>query len=260
MKRIGLAKALIGFAIVWLWPVAASATTAQEAFDQANASYEKGDFAEAVRLYESCLSGFHVVNEHLYYNLGNAYYKLSKMGPAIYNYERALKVDPGMEDARHNLKVARKVTKAKGMVDVVVGAAREPFWVRAVTGLTPGVESVLFLVLWYATFVLVLLLFYLKRGAWRVGVISGAGLFFVASLLSGLLLGGRGYYDRKLPQGVVLDDVTVVREGPRENAAAAFRVHAGLKVRLLESDVEWYKIALRNGLEGWVKRRQVGKL
>jgi len=254
------AKALLGFASVMLWPVVASATTAQQGFDQANGSYEKGHFADAARLYENCLSSFHVVNENLYYNLGNAYYKLGKLGPAIYNYERALKIRPDMEDARQNLKVARKMIKAKGMVDVVVGAEREPFWVRTVTALTPGTEAVLFLVLWYATFVLVLLLFYLKRGAWRVGVISGAGLFFTASLLAGLLLGGRGYYDRTLPQGVVLDDVTVVREGPRENAAAAFRVHAGLKVRVLESDVEWYKIALGNGLEGWVKRRQVGKL
>jgi hypothetical protein len=191
--------------------------------------------------------------------LGNAYYKIGDFGLAIYNYERALKLDPDMADAAYNLDIARQMARQRAD-DKVVGSKGAPFWVRMVKALTPGGLVIWFLIFWYLSFGLLIALLYLGRGVWRVLSISGASLFGVAALIFGMLLAGRVYLEKNLPQGIVTQAVVEVLEGPRENAATAFKIHSGLKVQILESDVEWYKIQLSNGLEGWVKRKHVGRL
>ena len=50
---------------------------AQNGFEKGNALYEKGKYAEAVDAYETVLKDNQQSSE-LYFNLGNAYYKLNK--------------------------------------------------------------------------------------------------------------------------------------------------------------------------------------
>ena len=57
-------------------------------FDEANALYNDGKYAEAIDKYETILdSGQH--SAELYFNLGNANYKLNNIAPSIYYYEKA---------------------------------------------------------------------------------------------------------------------------------------------------------------------------
>lgn len=235
------------------------ASSPKDLFNKANDAYLEGKYEVAVGLYERLALHRKIVHEDLFYNLGNAYFKLGKLGYAIYNYEKALKVAPNFTQAKHNLDLAREIA-VKQAGDKVVGAIGEPFWVRTVKFFTPLWMSVWFLVFWYLCFGMLVFLFFLKKGVFRVLAASGSGLFGVAALLFGLLLVGRAHYDKNMPEGVVLQKVVEVREGPRSNAVSSFKIHHGLKVRLLEADMEWYKIQLANGLEGWVERRTIGKL
>ena len=45
----------------------------------------------------------------LFYNLGNAWFKLGDQGRAILNYERALVLNPRMEEARSNFQTALRI-------------------------------------------------------------------------------------------------------------------------------------------------------
>ena len=45
----------------------------------------------------------------MYYNLGNSYYKLNKVGPTIYYYEKALKLNPLNDDVKNNLVFAKRL-------------------------------------------------------------------------------------------------------------------------------------------------------
>ena len=72
---------------------------AQEAsvrFSDANESYRAGNYGDAVRTYEALVAnGFE--SAALYYNLGNAYYKLENIPAAVLNYERAkIEISVGM--------------------------------------------------------------------------------------------------------------------------------------------------------------------
>ncbi|HEU4495424.1 MAG TPA: tetratricopeptide repeat protein, partial [Flavobacterium sp.] len=95
--------------ILYMLLLFTQAFQAQDAFDKANELYRKDKFQDAAKEYETILkSGKH--SPELYFNLGNAYYKLNKTAPSIYNYEKALQLDPGYEDARNNLQFAQNMT------------------------------------------------------------------------------------------------------------------------------------------------------
>lgn len=79
-----------------------AATTAQ----QADSAYNKEDYQLAVELYNKALAEVGR-NANIYYNLGNAEYRLGHISKAILAYERALRVDPSFADARTNLNFVR---------------------------------------------------------------------------------------------------------------------------------------------------------
>ena len=81
------------------------AQSPEQVFQQGNALYQQGKFAEAAGVYEAILKSGSVSGE-LLFNLGNAYYKTGNMGKAILQYERALRLMPGDDDLRHNLQLA----------------------------------------------------------------------------------------------------------------------------------------------------------
>src|SRR5262245_52421200 len=63
------------------------------AFVKANQDYSEGRFQEATDGYQKLIkSGLWGAN--LFYNLGNAWFRLGDFGEAILNYERAVALDP----------------------------------------------------------------------------------------------------------------------------------------------------------------------
>ena len=81
---------------------------AQSAFEKGNDLYKKEHYEQAAAMYESILKSGQESAE-LYFNLGNAYYKLHKVAPAIYNYEKALLLNPADSEIQTNLKFAQKM-------------------------------------------------------------------------------------------------------------------------------------------------------
>lgn len=85
----------------------ARAETVEQAYAGALKSYYAGKYQAAVQALER-LVALPLHHEELFYDLGCAYFRLGRLGPAIYNYERALALDAGFEDARYNLDLARE--------------------------------------------------------------------------------------------------------------------------------------------------------
>ena len=86
-----------------------SAQNAEELFKNANKLYTEQNYDAAIELYES-IEAKGMESSELYFNLGNCYYKLNKIAPSIYNYEKALKIDPTNEDALNNLSYAKRMS------------------------------------------------------------------------------------------------------------------------------------------------------
>jgi SH3-like domain-containing protein len=86
-----------------------------------------------------------------------------------------------------------------------------------------------------------------------------AAILGVGALLAGALLVGRVALER-VPFAVVLPDQVAVKEGADPNYKTSFDVHAGLRVRIVEADQDWLRVRLGNGLEGWVRSQDIGRL
>ena len=110
----------------------------QELFDKANASYQNGEFEASISSYEKIIENGEASAE-VYYNLGNAHYKLNNVAPSIYYFEKALQLQPKDEDIQNNIEFTRNMAiddideyleaqrkkrkKRKIILGVLVGAA-----------------------------------------------------------------------------------------------------------------------------------------
>jgi tetratricopeptide (TPR) repeat protein len=228
------------------------------AFRRGNDAYYRGEFKAAIDAYEQ-VAALGVVHEDLYYNLGNAYYKAGRMGPAIFNFERALALDPDQTDARRNLGAARQAAERFGK-DRVEGKLKDAFWVRAVTSMTRAHLLWLFLGVYYLCFVVLIVLRWLPPSLVRAAVATSAVFLALAAALAGTLFFGRLAYERLVHVAVVLPDEVAVKDGPGPGSRTAFDLHAGLNVWVIEQDQDWVRVRLQNGLEGWMRDADLGRL
>lgn len=227
-------------------------------FRHGNEAYFRGRYAEAVVAYEQ-VAALGVVSDDLFFNLGNAYLKVGRLGPAIYNYERALELDPGQDDAQFNLRAARDAAKRKGG-DRLEGAEALPTWMRLLQSYTAGGLSWVFFCFYLSAFGLLITLRLLPPGFLRVGIWTLFAFVALAAAASGILLGGRLYLVARVEQAIVLPDAVQVKEGPDPNYQSVFSIHAGLRVRITEKEQDWVRVRLSNGLEGWLRERDLGRL
>ncbi len=242
--------------VVGLGVGTAHADRLDETWRRGNDAYLHGDYAAAVTAYEE-IDRQGVVSGDLYFNLGDAYFRKGMLGPAIWAFERAVTLDPGDDDARFNLDQVRKLV-GKRAQDRIQGEEHEPAWIRAVTSIGPSLGTWLFVLLYVGCFVA---LYARRRSREDLRPTLGAitAVLATGALLAGALLYGRVQLEQT-PFGVVLPDALAVKEGADVNYRTSFDVHAGLRVRIVERDQDWLRIRLGNGLEGWVRAGDVGKL
>ena len=77
--------------------------SSQKVFEIANEMYKKGDYENAIQKYEFIEKSLKQESADLYFNLGNSYYKLNKIAPSIYYYEKALLLKPTDKTIKTNL-------------------------------------------------------------------------------------------------------------------------------------------------------------
>ena len=83
-------------------------------FHEANDLFINKKYKESIELYEKIIDTGQE-NSTVFYNLGNAYYRLGDIGHAIWAYKHANKFSPRDKDIIHNLKIAeaKKIDRIK---------------------------------------------------------------------------------------------------------------------------------------------------
>jgi tetratricopeptide (TPR) repeat protein len=227
---------------------AAPAGPLEERFDAAGRAYEKGAFAEAGREYRALLEQG-VRAPEVFYNLGNAAFRLGRLAEAILNYERALRLDPGDEDARHNLEFCRRqiVDREEAPAHWIVSAYQA--WTRLAG--RDG-EAWLLLAL-YVPGMIALAVWIAARGEMprRSARFAALGLLGLA-LPAGGLVGLRAALEAGPPAAIVMVEKAEGRSGPGEDHAVLFTVHEGLRVQVRNRSGEWAHVLLPNGINGWL--------
>lgn len=246
---------LIGCWYVGVFWLHAAVPTAQ--LSNANQAYQQKDFATAIQQYEALLQqGYR--SAALHYNLGNSYYRTNDLGKAVLNYERALLLDPNDADIKHNLQFVQD--KLLDEIDPLPDFFLAKGW-NGLGGLfSAQTWSLLALVLlWLGIAGLSVWLLSRVRLYKKIGFIAGSSLVIV-SLIAFALANSRTKMIQDSGRAVVLEREIVLRSAPDNQSKEVFVLHSGATVQLLDQIGDWYKVSLRDGVQGWLPKESFERI
>lgn len=220
---------------------------AQALFVEGNDAYYKGDFSAAKERYQKLIDAG-LGGPDVLFNLGTTHLAAGELGPAILQLERAHRLSAD-DDIAANLAVARQ-----RQVDQVVGEeGAVPFTQRLAEATDERVVGIAFLSIWWLAFLLLWITSRREAGTRVVlGLVTAVLLLTGAGL--GATLGVHAWVASTVVEAVVMPEAAAVREYPGDSAKVSFEVHAGLKVRIMETSGRYVRVRLPNALEGWTEK------
>lgn len=218
------------------------ASAFDETFERAGDAYLREDYALAARLYQQLVrEGVH--EPAVFYNLGNTWYQMGHLGAAAANYERALRLKPGWEDARLNLQQCFARTRRK------LQAPPRRDWEQGLFfwhyNLSPGTVTVMACVLWVAFWANLSLL------RWRPFPFQ-KGLAAALAFLTAAFAASAVVKSNPPERAVTVSKAATARDTPDAGAAARFRLYEGDRVAIDERRPGWLQIRTAQGERGWV--------
>jgi tetratricopeptide (TPR) repeat protein len=226
----------------------------KQLFDEGNTLYSDGKYQEAIDKYQAVLdSGVH--SAEVYFNLGNAHYKLNHIAPSIFYYEKALQLNPDDKDIRNNLSYAQNMT-----IDAIetlpeLGISR--FFKKVVKAQSFDTWAMIAIVFMMLFVVSVLGYFFTYQTASkRFSFILG--LLAISFTLICLVFALKKYdLDAKDNPAIVFAQESTVKTDPNLKGETLFLLHEGTKVQVLDHANNWYNIKLADGKTGWIPGEDV---
>jgi len=228
--------------------------TADQYFENGNKAYAAGDYQQAVDAYKK-VEDAGQASAALYYNLGNANYKLNKIAPSVYNYERALRLKPNDADIKNNLVFAQNMA-----IDAVTPLPQNTFtkWYNSTLNLLSldgwAILAVILILVFMGSFIAYRFVYATVQKRLFFTTTSVALLFSFLALFFAFRSQMRMENDRP---AIVFSPSAEVRAEPRQSSDEAFTLHEGTKVLILSENEDWQEIRLIDGKEGWVPRADI---
>ncbi len=254
-ERTTMMKKALTVAAVLLVPALARSAPLTHWFEKANEAYSSGQFDSAAHYYESIIeSGME--NSTVFYNYGNALFRLKKLGQARLAYEKAAVLDPDDPDITSNLRfiqsniVDRVSEPERGFLDNILWKLHVLFSLKQQ--------------LWIALIVLSLTAFlaglslFVPRNV-RLWLIYFSVLTCMLLTVLGISIGVKVYDSEKTSYAIVLVPSTEAMNEP-EGTTVLFTAHEGTKFRIRKNAEEWVLVSLPNGVSGWVQRKDLGTI
>lgn len=244
------------FIFVFLFSLLGTAQQS-ELFDKATVAYNDGAYEQAAENYLKILeSGVH--SAALYYNLGNAYYKLNKVAPSIYYYEKALLLAPNDTEIKNNLTYAQNMTL--DAIQKLPETAIARIYGKIIVWLSFD-QWAYVAVLFTLLFAVAYMLFYYLRYASQKRIAFIASMVFVIGALAALGLAYLRFTEvmNENPAIVFAEEIAVKSE-PNERSQEVFVLHEGTKVNILEELNNWQRIEIADGKSGWASKEDIKAL
>ena len=222
-----------------------------------NEAYKTENYNDAITAYEDVLSADYY-SAAVYYNLANSYYKTGQIPNAILHYEKALKIDPSNSDIQYNLSIANRQITDK--LESIPPFFLSLWWKNASQVLS--VDSWGWLII-SSTFLGAFLFGFFwqtktetsKKSSFYgfIGILTLTIFFFFAGQYQKNILETR-------TEAIVFIPSLTVKSSPVDNSKKLFVVHEGIKVKILESLDDWYKVSISDGNTGWIKKTTVEQI
>jgi tetratricopeptide (TPR) repeat protein len=232
--------------LFWFQLTVSPAPDVDELFRQANQHYANAEYEQAVVQYEAILEKG-VENATLYFNLGNACYKLNQYAKAIVHYERARRLRPNDPDLLANLDLAR--LHVVDQITPIPPLMHERVWTALVRTGDISTWRLWFLIMLNVT--ALLLCARILAGRWWRGCFALFGASAAATLLLLMCLLSASNARHTSSQAVIMAEKVEVRGSPAGDALELFALHEGTVVTIRRRSGDWYEIELADGKVGW---------
>jgi len=225
------------------------AQNANELFSTANNLYKNGEYSKAIELY-SDIESQGLESDELFFNLGNSYYKLNKVAPTIYYYEKALKINPSNEDALFNLNFAKRMT-----IDVIEDLPKtflQRFSINIIQKLSFDTWAIIAVISSFLVAVL-FLLYYFSSSSKKKLFYFNTTIFTIFILILSTFFAFNNYKTVKNNRAAIIFVPKVeIKNAPSTNSDEVFELHEGTKVIILDELDNWKKIKIADGKIGWI--------
>jgi hypothetical protein len=245
-------------ATIWVFvllSVGSMAAGWQQQWRKATNFYIQKKYDSAAYYYE-LVAATRPQNAEVYYNLGNTYYRLNKIAPAVLNYERALHTDPTYREAQDNL----AITQAR--ISHQINVAEEIFFVAWWHSATTSTTATTWAIVALACFLLAL-------GAWwaRRYVAAGArlpvqlpGIFGFVSMCA-MIFGFAAAANSAAPhKAVVFENDTPLMNSQQMKGKPAALLPEGTTLGIISEAGDWMRVRLPDSRTGWVRVAMVSKV
>jgi len=226
----------------------------QSLFLEGNKLYEQGKYEEAINKYNKILDmGF--CSGPLYYNLGNASFKLGLLGSTILYYEKAKRLMPRDPELRFNYKYVKSLLKDN------INAEKKNWILRSLEKISEfmsfgrWIGYVAFLWLILICMLILIILFPRIRNMLRyaIGIVIICLIFFsICTLIN--------YKIHSLPAAIILPKEVIVRYGPGDAEVEAFILHEGTRVEVVKIQDDWIQVRLADEKTGWLPKNSIGMI
>lgn len=236
---------------------------AQTPFIQANNAYNEGDYVAAAAQYEQLIAEAQnqeaLTDDYaeVYYNLGNAYYKQGELAQAILAYERALRLQPRMKDAKENLRfVESKITDR--IEDTHSFFLQD--WLISFRNLFKEQSWMWWsIVLFWLVLVGILLFLLGRESTVRKVAFHCAWISLVLSIYTGINAATLHQRDLNRSEAIITQGVVNAKSSPDVSGTDIFQLHEGTKVRITDQLGSWYLVRVAQ-YEGWIESKLLERI
>ena len=223
-------------------------------FESATKAYNGGEYQTAIDNYLEILdNGQH--SSALYYNLGNAYYKMNQIAPSIYYFEKALLLKPNDSEIENNLAYAQNMTL--DAIDKMPKTGLSKIYESLIGAFSFDQWSYIAIVFGFL-FVLCYIAFYYFRYASRKRISFILSMVSLLLSIVAIVFAYLQYSDFEANRPAIVFAVeSSVKSEPNAASQEAFELHEGTKVNVLNELGQWKKIQIADGTTGWILSEDV---
>mgnify|MGYP001456487221 CR=1 FL=1 len=231
-------------------------TEAHKLFNEANDFFINKNYKKSIELYEKIINSGQE-NSTVFYNLGNAYYRLGYIGHAIWAYKHANKFSPRDKDIIHNLKIAeaKKIDRINSPPLFIL----HDFYRKVKSSMTMFELIFLGSIL---SFILSLLWFKQSLSGKKIGLSKNIFQIILALLIIfHILILDMAFETKRIRSEAIIVEKFDVQSGPFfGDNKVLFQINSGSVVEVLEEKNNWSEIILIDGKKGWVLSKILRKM
>ena len=224
-------------------------------FQKSNNLYKSNKFEEAIAGYLSIVNQ-EINNQVLYYNIGNAYFKINDLGYARLYYEKAKLYSPHNKDINHNIHILKN--KLIDDIKVVPGFNIVRLVKKTTSLLSSSQWGVVIIILLYLN--LLLFLLFLFSNSIEMKINSMRSLFFILPML--IVVSFFLFYSKTKHQNeaILTSSNIYVKTAPSPSSDDYFIIHEGIKFKIIDELDNWSRVLLSDGKDGWIKNKYFSKI